>query len=78
MDRKRAEEERKAPATKPVAVTPTVPPAGTAPNVAPPEMKKGPVKAKEQRLKELLQLYLTDKITPREYHQQRAKILAEP
>ena len=46
--------------------------------VVKPDPKKVPVKPKEQRLKELLQLYLTDKITPREYHQQRAKILAEP
>jgi len=48
----------------------------TAPtSVAPPAMLSGP---KEQRLEELLQLYKTDKITPAEYHQQRAKILSEP
>ena len=34
--------------------------------------------SKEQRLQELLQLYRADKITPEEYHVQRAKILAEP
>ena len=33
--------------------------------------------SKEQRLADLLQLYKTDKITPVEYHEQRAKILAE-
>ena len=33
--------------------------------------------SKEQRLYDLLQLYKADKITPAEYHQQRAKILAE-
>jgi hypothetical protein len=34
--------------------------------------------AKEQRLQELLRKYRADQITPEEYHQQRAKILAEP
>jgi hypothetical protein len=33
---------------------------------------------KEQRLQELLRKYRADQITPEEYHQQRAKILAEP
>ena len=33
---------------------------------------------KEQRLQELLQKYKADQITPEEYHQQRARILAEP
>ena len=33
--------------------------------------------SKEQRLYELLQKYKADQITPTEYHQQRAKILAE-
>ena len=87
MERQRAEAERKANAGKPptTAVTPpstTVkPPTAVTPppaTVVKPDPKKVPVKPKEQRLKELLQLYLTDKITPREYHQQRAKILAEP
>jgi hypothetical protein len=34
--------------------------------------------AKQQQLQELLQLYQADKISPRDYHDQRAKILAEP
>ena len=34
--------------------------------------------SKEQRLYDLLQLYKADKITPTEYHSQRAKIIAEP
>jgi hypothetical protein len=34
--------------------------------------------AKEQRLQELLRKYRADQVTPEEYHQQRAKILAEP
>jgi hypothetical protein len=33
--------------------------------------------SKEQRLNELLERYKADKITPSEYHQERAKILAE-
>ena len=43
---------------------------------------KGPPPAvaadKEQRLQELLRKYRADQVTPEEYHQQRAKILAEP
>jgi hypothetical protein len=34
--------------------------------------------SKEQQLADLLQLYKSDKITPAEYHAQRAKILAQP
>jgi hypothetical protein len=34
--------------------------------------------SKDDRLKELLQKYQADQITPEEYHQQRAAILAEP
>lgn len=34
--------------------------------------------SKAQRLDELLQLYRADKITPADYHEQRAKVLAEP
>jgi hypothetical protein len=34
--------------------------------------------SKDQRLLDLLQAYKADKITPTEYHAQRAKILAEP
>jgi hypothetical protein len=33
---------------------------------------------KQQRLDELLNRYRADQITPEEYHQQRAAILAEP
>ena len=43
---------------------------------------KGPPPAvaadKEQRLQELLRKNRADQVTPEEYHQQRAKILAEP
>lgn len=34
--------------------------------------------SKESRLQALLQKYMTDQLTPEEYHQQRAAILAEP
>ena len=33
---------------------------------------------KEQRLQELLRKYKAEEISPEEYHQQRAKVLAEP
>jgi hypothetical protein len=42
-----------------------------------PEQPAGP-KTKQQRLMDLLDLYKADKITPAEYHAQRAKILSEP
>ncbi|HWC59750.1 MAG TPA: hypothetical protein VHC44_08655 [Verrucomicrobiae bacterium] len=34
--------------------------------------------AKQQKLDELLQQYRADQLTPQQYHEQRAKILAEP
>jgi hypothetical protein len=34
--------------------------------------------AKEQRLKELLDRYMADEVTPEQYHAERAKILREP
>src|SRR5690606_37701013 len=37
-----------------------------------------PLTEKERKLAELLRRYKADEITPREYHQERAKILAEP
>lgn len=45
------------------------------PMAAPPT---GVSSAKQQKLDQLLQLYRADQITPQEYHEQRAKILAEP
>ena len=33
---------------------------------------------KQQRLNELLKQYQADQITPAQYHEQRAKIIAEP
>jgi hypothetical protein len=53
-------------------VSPKTPPAASMP--MPAALAPG---SKEQRLAELLQLYKADKITPVEYHEQRAKILAE-
>jgi hypothetical protein len=35
-------------------------------------------KTKQQRIKELTDLYRADKMSPAEYHQKRAQILAEP
>ena len=47
-----------------------LPPIGSpAPTISP---------AKQQQLQELLQLYQADKISPQDYHDRRAKILAEP
>ncbi|MBA4148114.1 MAG: hypothetical protein H0X66_08355 [Verrucomicrobia bacterium] len=37
-----------------------------------------PLTGKEQKLSDLLRRYKADEITPRDYHQERAKILAEP
>jgi hypothetical protein len=53
------------------ATSPTPMPAPGSPEQA------GP-KSKQQRLMDLLELYKADKLTPAEYHAQRAKILSEP
>jgi len=63
-----------------VAATPSVtatPSVATAPSatMSPTPALSG---SKEERLKQLLTAYKADKISPEEYHQQRAKILAEP
>jgi hypothetical protein len=57
-------------ATFPVA---TQPPPST-----PPPAMSATMTAKDQRLEALLQQYRADQITPQQYHEQRAKILAEP
>jgi hypothetical protein len=44
---------------------------------APSDQPVGP-KTKQQKLSDLLELYKADKLTPAEYHAQRAKILSEP
>jgi hypothetical protein len=77
--RQAAEEKREAgvasSATQPVA---SVPP-GYMPVPAPSTPPVIPTAgSKEQRLAELLRLYKSDQITPTEYHEQRAKIIAEP
>jgi len=82
-----------APAVKPSAPAPAVA-AQPAPAPQPPTKPKAikgqqplpPIESpapsvaadKEQRLQELLTKYKADQISPEEYHQQRAKILAEP
>ena len=55
---------------------PSTQPAPTLPPLAAPPT--GLSAAKQQKLDQLLQLYRSDQITPQEYHEQRAKILAGP
>jgi hypothetical protein len=68
---------------QPVTAPPgPVPPSITTPSSAvtapvTPAQPGGP-KTKQERLSELLELYKADKISPAEYHAQRARILAEP
>jgi hypothetical protein len=74
----------------PTAAQPTAQPFAQPPTRKPATVKgsqpfapiQGPAPAisadKEQRLAELLRKYKAEEITPEEYHQQRAKILAEP
>ena len=47
------------------------------PQAQPVAVPTGP-KTKEQRLADLLDLYKADRISPTDYHLQRAKILTEP
>lgn len=51
------------------------PPGAYNPLPTPPPQLSG---SKEQRLGQLLQQYKSDQITPAQYHEQRAKIMAEP
>jgi hypothetical protein len=62
-------------AEKPQPVVTTKSPAAFPPMQGPPT---GLSADKEQRLQQLLQEYRADKLSPDEYHVQRAKILAEP
>lgn len=64
------EPKKKPTVSKPIAVIP-------APRLMTPAMAPAPG-SKEQRLDDLLQLYKTDKITPTEYHERRARILSGP
>jgi hypothetical protein len=54
-----------------------MPAAPTTAAPAAPDTAGGP-KTKQQRLMDLLELYKADKLTPAQYHAERAKILAEP
>ena len=66
------------PAVKETPAARTAPPQQqTASTQPPPEQSTGP-KTKQERLEALLLLYRADKISPPEYHEQRAKILTEP
>ena len=69
------------PAATPVAERPAKKPANLKGPLAFPPLQGPPPSIsadKEQRLQELLRKYKADQITPEEYHQQRAKILAGP
>jgi hypothetical protein len=44
----------------------------------PADVKPAGPQSKEQRLSHLLELYKSDRLSPVEYHEQRAKIIAEP
>ena len=61
-------------ATWPPVTRPAVEPSGYVPLEAPAMPIAG---TKEQRLQQLLQQYKADQITPKEYHEQRARIIAE-
>ncbi|MBI2949507.1 MAG: hypothetical protein HYY23_17865 [Verrucomicrobia bacterium] len=58
--------------TAPVTVSTPEP----APTPPPAETQAGPA-TKQERLQALLLLYRADRLTPQEYHEQRAKLLAE-
>ena len=60
--------------SKPAKVTAPTVPEVAAPIVAQPA---GP-KSKQERLADLLEAYRADRVSPTEYHAERAKILAEP
>ena len=69
------------PAAAPVAETPAKKPKTVKGAPAFPPMQPPPptISAdKQTRLTELLQKYKAEQLTPEQYHQQRAKILAEP
>ncbi len=80
MERKRQEEAKVSasskakPAQKPASATDVKP----SQNQASPPATSNVPSSKSQRLSALLDAYRHDQITPAEYHQQRAKILAEP
>lgn len=71
-----------APAAIPAAQEPAQPSAAAAvetPSAAPAAPAAAPAaKSKRDKLRELTELYRADKLTPAEYHQRRAEILAEP
>ena len=78
-ERKEAEARQKPAKTAAAQTSPTPNVEKKSPTLKPIEAPPLPISAdKEQRLKELLQKYKTDELSPEQYHQQRAKILAEP
>lgn len=65
------------PAVKAIPTAPvTVSTPEPAPTPPPAETQAGPA-TKQERLQALLLLYRADRLTPQEYHEQRAKLLAE-
>ncbi len=62
-------------ASQPVVAARTQPAQATVPAEVKPA--SGP-RSKEQRLSHLLELYKADRVSPVEYHEQRAEIIAEP
>ena len=62
------------------AAEPSKPPKVNSARALPPIAAPAPTisQTKEQQLQELLQLYQMDKISPQDYHERRAKILAAP
>lgn len=69
------------PAAPAVKETPSAPATVSTPAPAPIQPAAEPEaapKTKQERLNNLLMLYKADRLTPHEYHEQRAKLLAEP
>jgi colicin import membrane protein len=65
-----------APQVKPLKAQPNIAPVPTTPAL--PESDANLPADKRQRLSALLSDYIKDKITPEQYHAERAKIIAEP
>jgi len=84
--REKAMKQAKPPSTAQAKPPPAAPPERPAQVKAKPEEVKTAAdplptklpKSKQQRLDELLEAYKKDQLSPSQYHEQRAKILAEP
>ncbi len=84
--REKATKQARPPSTAQAKPPPAAPPERPAQVKAKPEEVKTAAeplptnrsKSKQQRLDELLEAYKKDQLSPSQYHEQRAKILAEP